>query len=193
MSNLIEIRWHGRGGQGAKTASLLLADAAFNTGKYIQGFPEYGPERMGAPITAYNRISDEPITVHSNIYYPDYVVVVDDTLLDSVDVISGLKETGAIVINSTLDNETLKEKLKGYAGEIYKIDARKISLETLGRYFPNTPMLAAIVKVSKVMPEDAFLEDMIGSFKHKFAKKPDVIEGNMKALEMALKEVEKIK
>ncbi len=192
MNNLIEIRWHGRGGQGAKTASLLLADAAFNTGKYIQGFPEYGPERMGAPITAYNRISDEPITVHSNIYYPDYVVVVDDTLLDSVDVTAGLKEDGAIVINSTLENSVLKEKLKGYSGAIYKIDARKISMETLGRYFPNTPMLAAIVKVSKVMPEEAFLEDMIGSFKHKFAKKPDVIDGNMKALQMALKEVEKI-
>ena len=97
MSNMIEIRWHGRGGQGAKTASLLLADAAFNTGKYIQGFPEYGPERMGAPITAYNRISDEPITIHSNIYYPDYVVVVDDTLLESVDVTAGLKEEGAIL------------------------------------------------------------------------------------------------
>ena len=83
MNSLIEIRWHGRGGQGAKTASLLLADAAFNTGKYIQGFPEYGPERMGAPITAYNRISDKPITIHSNIYEPDYVVVVDDTLLES--------------------------------------------------------------------------------------------------------------
>ena len=192
MENLIEIRWHGRGGQGTKTASLLLADAAFNTGKYIQGFPEYGPERMGAPITAYNRISDEPITVHSNIYYPDYVVVVDDTLLDSVDVTAGLKEDGAIVINSTLENSVLKEKLKGYSGAIYKIDARKISMETLGRYFPNTPMLAAIVKVSKVMPEEAFLEDMIGSFKHKFAKKPDVIDGNMKALQMALKEVEKI-
>ena len=80
MNNLIEIRWHGRGGQGAKTASLLLADAAFNTGKYIQGFPEYGPERMGAPITAYNRISDKPITIHSNIYEPDYVVVVDEII-----------------------------------------------------------------------------------------------------------------
>jgi pyruvate ferredoxin oxidoreductase gamma subunit len=192
MKGLIEIRWHGRGGQGAKTASLLLADAAFNTGKYIQGFPEYGPERMGAPITAYNRISDEPITVHSNIYYPDYVVVVDDSLLDCVDVTAGLKETGAIIINSTLDSNTLKEKLKGYSGAIYKIDARKISIEALGKYFPNTPMLAAIVKVSGVMPEDKFLEDMIGSFKHKFAKKPDVIEGNMKALEIALKEVEKI-
>ena len=192
MSNLIEIRWHGRGGQGAKTASLLLADAAFNTGKYIQGFPEYGPERMGAPITAYNRISDEPITIHSNIYDPDYVVVVDDTLLESVDVTAGLKETGAIVINTTHDNEFLKKSLKGYKGGIYKIDAKKVSMETLGKYFPNTPMLAAIVKVSNVMPEEAFLEDMIGSFKHKFAKKPEVIDGNMKALEMALKEVEKV-
>ncbi|MEG2588083.1 MAG: 2-oxoacid:acceptor oxidoreductase family protein, partial [Cetobacterium sp.] len=146
MNNLIEIRWHGRGGQGAKTASLLLADAAFNTGKYIQGFPEYGPERMGAPITAYNRISDIPITVHSNIYKPDYVVVVDDSLLECVDVTSGLKETGAIIINTTKTSEILKQYLKGYNGEIYTIDAKTISEQTLGRYFPNTPMLAAIVK-----------------------------------------------
>ena len=192
MNDLIEIRWHGRGGQGAKTASLLLADAAFNTGKYIQGFPEYGPERMGAPITAYNRISTSPITIHSNIYEPDYVVVVDDTLLESVDVTAGLKETGAIVINTTKDAEYLREVLKGYKGEIYKIDARKISMETLGRYFPNTPMLAAIVKVSKVMTDEEFLNVMQGSFKHKFAKKPEVLEGNMKALEMALKEVERV-
>ncbi len=192
MDNMIEIRWHGRGGQGAKTASLLLADAAFNTGKYIQGFPEYGPERMGAPITAYNRISKTPITIHSNIYEPDYVVVVDDTLLESVDVTSGLKTTGAIVINTTKSAEYLKKALKGYSGEIYTIDARKISEEALGRYFPNTPMLAAIVKVSKIMTDDELLEDMKGSFKHKFAKKPEVIDGNMKALEMALKEVKKI-
>ena len=192
MSNLIEIRWHGRGGQGAKTASLLLADAAFNTGKYIQGFPDYGPERMGAPITAFNRISDEPITVHSNIYYPDYVVVVDDTLLDAVDVTSGLKETGAIVINSTKDRETLMSKLKGYNGGVYKLDAKSISIEALGKYFPNTPMLAAIVKVANIMPEDSFIADMEGSFKHKFAKKPEVIEGNMKALTLALERLEKI-
>jgi len=192
MDNLIEIRWHGRGGQGAKTASLLLADAAFNTGKYIQGFPEYGPERMGAPITAYNRISTKPITIHSNIYEPDYVVVVDDTLLDAVDVTAGLKNTGAIVINSSKDGEELKEKLKGYEGEIYKIDAKKISLEALGKYFPNTPMLAAIVKVSGVMTDEELLSDMEGSFKHKFAKKPEVIEGNMRALELALKSVEKV-
>ena len=192
MSNMIEIRWHGRGGQGAKTASLLLADAAFNTGKYIQGFPEYGPERMGAPITAYNRISDEPITIHSNIYYPDYVVVVDDTLLESVDVTSGLKEDGAILINTTKPAEVLKKELKGYKGDIYTLDARKISLETLGKYFPNTPMLAGIVKVSGIMTDEELIEDMKGSFKHKFAKKPEVIDGNMKALEMALKEVKKI-
>ena len=192
MDGLIEIRWHGRGGQGAKTASLLLADAAFNTGKYIQGFPEYGPERMGAPITAYNRISDTPITIHSNIYEPDYVVVVDDTLLEAVDVTAGLKETGAIVVNTTKSADVLKEELKGYKGDIYTIDARKISIEALGRYFPNTPMLAAIVKVAGVMSDEALLNDMQESFKHKFAKKPEVIDGNMKALELALKEVEKI-
>ena len=192
MSDMIEIRWHGRGGQGAKTASLLLADAAFNTGKYIQGFPEYGPERMGAPITAYNRISSSPIRIHSNIYEPDYVVVVDDTLLESVDVTAGLKEDGAVVINTTKNGEDLKKLLKGYKGKIYTIDARKVSMETLGKYFPNTPMLAAIVKVSKIMNEDEFVKDMQGSFKHKFAKKPEVIEGNMKALELALKEVKEI-
>ena len=192
MDGMIEIRWHGRGGQGAKTASLLLADAAFNTGKYIQGFPEYGPERMGAPLTAYNRISDTPIRIHSNIYYPDYVVVVDDTLLESVDVTAGLKETGAIVINTTKSEDYLRKVLKGYKGDIYTIDARKISEEALGKYFPNTPMLAAIIKVAKIMTDEELIEDMKGSFKHKFAKKPEVIDGNMKALEMALKEVKKI-
>ena len=192
MDGMIEIRWHGRGGQGAKTASLLLADAAFNTGKYIQGFPEYGPERMGAPLTAYNRISNTPIRIHSNIYYPDYVVVVDDTLLESVDVTAGLKETGAIVINTTKSEDYLRKVLKGYKGDIYCLDARKISEEALGKYFPNTPMLAAIIKVANIMSDEELIKDMKGSFKHKFAKKPEVIDGNMKALEMALKEVKKI-
>ena len=107
---MIEIRWHGRGGQGAKTASLLLADVAFNTGKYIQGFPEYGPERMGAPITAYNRIDENPIRIHSNVYEPDYVVVVDDTLVGAVDVTYGLKPNGAILVNTNLDVEKIKER-----------------------------------------------------------------------------------
>lgn len=192
MNDLIEIRWHGRGGQGAKTACLLLADAAFNTGKYIQGFPEYGPERMGAPITAYNRIGNNPITIHSNIYEPDYVVVVDDTLLDCVDVTAGLKKDGAIVINTTKDLNQIKPKLKNYEGSIYTIDARSISIEALGKYFPNTPMLAAIVKVSGIMSDEAFLADMEGSFKHKFAKKPEVIGGNMKALELTLAQIKKL-
>ena len=192
MKDLIEIRWHGRGGQGAKTASLLLADAAFNTGKYIQGFPEYGPERMGAPITAYNRISTSPIRVHSNIYEPDYVVVVDDTLLKAVDVASGLKEDGAIVINTTKGIDEIAPLLKGYKGSVYTIDERKVSEEALGKYFPNTPMLAAIVKVAGIMPEDDFIKDMQDSFKHKFAKKPEVIDGNMKALKLALEQVKKI-
>lgn len=189
MSNMIEIRWHGRGGQGAKTASLLLADAAFNTGKYIQGFPEYGPERMGAPITAYNRISDERITIHSNIYEPDYVVVVDDSLLECVDVTAGLKKEGAIVINTTKSPDEVRPLLKGYQGRVCTIDAKTISIETLGKYFPNTPMLAAIVKVSGIMEDEAFLNDMVESFKHKFAKKPEVIDGNMAALRRSLEEV----
>ena len=139
MKNGIEIRWHGRGGQGAKTAALLLADVAFKTGQNVQGFPEYGPERMGAPITAYNRISSDVIRVHSNIYHPDYVVVVDETLLDSVDVTAGLKETGAIIINTPKKREDM-------------------------------------------IP---FIHEMRASYEHKFAKKPEVIDGNMEALERA--------
>lgn len=191
MTQLTEIRWHGRGGQGAKTASLLLADVAFSIGKYVQGFPEYGPERMGAPITAYNRISEEKILVHSNIYEPDYVVVVDDTLLEVVDVTKGLKEDGAIIINTEKSQEEVKKHLKGYVGTVYTINAREISEACLGKYFPNTPMLAAVVKVGKVMDENTFIEQMRHSFEHKFATKPEVIEGNMKALERSLKEVRK--
>lgn len=192
MSNGFEIRWHGRGGQGAKTAALLLADVAFKTGKYVQGFPEYGPERMGAPITAYNRISDQPIRVHSNIYTPDLVVVVDETLLHSVDVTDGLKEDGAVIINSSKEPEQLRSMLNGYQGKVYTVDARKISVEALGRYFPNSPMLAAAVAVGSIMEHDAFISEMRNSYQHKFAKKPEVIDGNMMALQLtydALKDV----
>jgi pyruvate ferredoxin oxidoreductase gamma subunit len=189
VSKMVEIRWHGRGGQGAKTASLLLADAAFNTGKYVQGFPEYGPERMGAPITAYNRISDERCLLHSNIYEPDYVVVVDATLLTAVDVTGGLKKEGAILINSSKSPEELKPLLKGYEGAVYTIDADTISFEELGKFFPNTPMLGAVVKVSGIIPEDQFVKDMDASMHHKFATKLEVIEGNMKALKRSMREV----
>ena len=182
--NGLEIRWHGRGGQGAKTAALLLADVAFKTGAYVQGFPEYGPERMGAPITAFNRISNEEIRVHSNIYTPDLVVVVDETLLVSVDVTAGLKEGGAIIVNTPKSADEIRPLLNGYKGRVYTLDARVISEEALGKYFPNSPMLAAAVAVSKVMDWDQFIKEMRASYEHKFAKKPEVIDGNMKALTM---------
>lgn len=183
----IEIRWHGRGGQGAKTAALLLADVCFKTGAYVQGFPEYGPERMGAPITAFNRISDKEIRVHSNIYTPNLVVVVDETLLKSVDVTNGLKADGAIIVNTDKSADEIRPLLKSgdgsiFGGKVYTLDARKISVEALGKYFPNSPMLAAVVAVSRIMDWDQFINEMKASYAHKFAKKPEVIEGNMKAL-----------
>ena len=190
MKNGIEIRWHGRGGQGAKTAALLLADVAFKTGKHVQGFPEYGPERMGAPITAYNRISSDVIRVHSNIYDPDFVAVVDETLLHTVDVTAGLKKEGAIIVNTAKSKEEIMPQLNGYEGRVVTIDARTISEEALGKYFPNSPMLAAVVATTGVMPKETFLHEMRASYKHKFAKKPEMIDGNMKALEMAFAAVE---
>ena len=189
-SKNIEIRWHGRGGQGAKTAALLLADVCFKTGAYVQGFPEYGPERMGAPITAFNRISGKEIRVHSNIYNPDLVVVVDETLLSSVDVTAGLKPDGAIVINTDKSPEDVKSLLNGYRGSVYTIDARSISVEALGKYFPNSPMLAAAVAVSNVMDKESFIKEMRASYEHKFAKKPEVIDGNMKALTLTFEALE---
>ena len=189
MNQMTEIRWHGRGGQGAKTACLLLADAAFASGKFVQGFPEYGPERMGAPITAYNRISSARCTIHSNIYTPDYVVVVDETLLTSVDVTKGLNPEGAIIVNSARSPREIRRELDGYEGRVYTIDARKVSEACLGRYFPNTPMLAAVVQVSHVVEPEKFISDMRASYQHNFSTKPQVIEGNMNALIQSMKEV----
>lgn len=189
MGKMVEVRWHGRGGQGAKTASQLLADAAFLDGKFVQSFPEYGPERSGAPITAYNRISDERCSIHSNIYDPDYVVVVDETLIGSVDVTAGLKEDGAIIVNTSKSPADVRPLLKGYKGKVCTIDAREISVRNLGAYFPNTPMLAAVVAVSGCVERNKFLSDMEESYRHKFAKKPQVVEGNLKCLREAMDEV----
>lgn len=189
---MIEIRWHGRGGQGAKTASLLLADIAFNTGKYIQGFPEYGPERMGAPITAYNRIDDNPIRIHSNIYEPNYVVVVDDTLIGNVDVLSGIKKDGAIIVNTNMDNERIRKLLNDTKVRIYTIDASKIALEEIGVNIPNTALLSAVVHITNIMSKEDLENNMLASFKHKFEKKPEVIEPNMKAVIRAYDEVKEV-
>ena len=189
MNNIIEIRWHGRGGQGAKSASQLLADSAFFAGKYVQSFPEYGPERGGAPITAYNRISDTRCNIHSNIYEPDYVVIVDETLLSTVDVTAGLKESGAVIINSAREPEELRSLLHGYKGRVCTIDAKELSLKHLGRYFPNSPMLAAVVAVSRCVDPVQFLNDMETSYRHKFATKPQGVQGNLDCLAEAMKEV----
>ncbi|MEG2176937.1 MAG: 2-oxoacid:acceptor oxidoreductase family protein, partial [Oscillibacter sp.] len=135
------------------------------------------------------RISSVRSTVHSNIYFPDYVVVVDETLIASVDVTKGLKPEGAIVINSTKTPAEIRSQLKGYPGKVCTIDAGKISEEELGRNFPNTPMLAAIVKITGVVDVTDFISDMEASFKHKFASKPQVIEGNMRALKRSMEEV----
>lgn len=189
-NDMVEIRWHGRGGQGAKSACLLLADVAGLEGKFVQGFPEYGPERMGAPITAYNRISEKRCTIHSNIYYPDYVVVVDETLLDSVDVTGGLKEGGAIIINTPDSPREIRPRLRGWSGKVCTIDARRISEEILGKNLPNTPMLAALVKVGGFLETGRFLVDIEASLKHKFAGKPQVVAGNMAALKKSMEEVQ---
>lgn len=186
---MLEIRWHGRGGQGAKTASLLLADVAFTQGMYVQGFPEYGPERMGAPITAYNRLSTEPLRVHSNIYEPDIVVVVDESLVDTVDVTAGLKKDGAIIVNSQRSADQVRATFSGYTGRLYIIDAKTVSLRNIGRNMPNTPLLSSVVKVSGIMEAEAFFENMRGSFAHKFTSKPEALEGNMSAVRDAWKEV----
>jgi len=186
---MTEIRWHGRGGQGAKMACLLLAEVAGLEGKFVQGFPEYGPERMGAPITAYNRICEKRSSVHSNIYEPDYVVVLDEGLIDCVDVASGLKKGGAIIVNTASSPEGIRAKLKDWNGKVCTIDARRISVEILGQNFPNTPLLAAVVKVSGVLDPELFLADMEQSFRHKFASKPQVIAGNMETLKKSMEEV----
>ncbi|MDR1798248.1 MAG: 2-oxoacid:acceptor oxidoreductase family protein [Clostridiales Family XIII bacterium] len=187
---MIEIRWHGRGGQGAKTAALLLADAAFAAGLYVQGFPEYGPERMGAPITAYNRLDENRIRAHSNIYDPDIVVVVDETLLGAVDVAAGLKCGGKIVVNTSRPPADVKAEFEKFFpdcgnAEIYAVDAAEISRRTLGKNLPNTPLLSVVAKLTGVLDEQKFFGVMQEAYEEKFAAKPEVIEGNMEALREA--------
>ena len=182
---MIEIRWHGRGGQGAKTAAHLLADAAFEAGLYVQGFPEYGPERMGAPITAYNRLDEAPIRIHSNIYEPDMVVIVDETLIGAVDVRRGLKPDGRIVVNSKQKPELVAAEFEGFAGEIYAVDAMDISIRCLGKNLPNTPLLSVVARLTGVIDEAKFFEIMETAFSEKFAAKPEVVKGNIMALHEA--------
>jgi len=178
---MIEIRWHGRGGQGAKTAALLLADIGFSAGLNVQGFPEYGPERMGAPITAYNRLNEDEIRCHSNIYKPDMIVVVDETLLKTVNVTDGLKPGGKILINTSRHPSEIMQSIGEIEAEIHVIDAIDISKRNIGRSLPNTPLLSAVVRLSGIMDKDDALAAMGEAFEEKFSSKTQVIEGNMKA------------
>lgn len=155
---LVEIRWHGRGGQGIVTISRLLAQAALLDGRYVQSFPEFGPERRGAPVTGYTRISDEPILIHSQIYNPSIVIIVDPTLIGRVDVTRGLPPKGLIVAHWDKGPNDLKKVLNAKNLSIYTVDAMKIALEVLGRPIYNTAMLGALLKASPLVKMDSLIK-----------------------------------
>ncbi len=185
---MIEVRWHGRGGQGAKTAALLLADAALGGGKYVQAFPEYGPERMGAPVQSFDRIDDQPIRLHCGVTAPRIVVVLDPTLIDIVNVTQGLSDDGILLINTAETPQAMRQKLGIQGRKIYTIDASLISKEEIGRDIPNTPMLGALIKVTGIVDSESFIADTRVKLEKKFKNKLAVVDGNMKAILRAFKE-----
>jgi len=151
LNKILEVRWHGRGGQGAWTASELLARAAIYEGKHIQSFPEFGPERMGAPVAAFTRISDEPIQIHCAVYNPDVVAVLDPTLLKTVPVTEGLSEEGTIIINSKENPADVRKMLRTNKGKILTVPATEIAMKILGRPITNTGMLGGVVRATKIV------------------------------------------
>jgi len=189
MDSTVEIRWHGRGGQGAKTAALLLGEAALSLGKNIQAFPEYGPERMGAPVASFNRISSEPITLHCSITNPSIVIVLDPTLMDSVDVTAGLTPDGVIIVNTKLCPADVRKQLKLKGSKVFTVDASGISKELIGREIPNTPMMGALVKATGLFDIESMLKDTEAKLKKKFAAKLEIVQGNIDAIRRAYKEV----
>jgi pyruvate ferredoxin oxidoreductase gamma subunit len=190
MKDLIEIRWHGRGGQGAKTAALLLADAGLAQGKFIQAFPEYGPERMGAPVASFDRLSSKPILLHSGVTNPDIVLVLDPTLIDSVDVTEGLPDNGTIIINTAKSPAEVKKEANIPGNiKVFTVDASTISRETIGREIPNTPLIGALIKATGILDFKKLVEDTRKKLEKKFKSKPEVIDGNIKAIERAYNEV----
>jgi pyruvate ferredoxin oxidoreductase gamma subunit len=189
MPGLVEIRWHARAGQGAVTAAKLVAETAMHQGRYMQAMPEYGPERTGAPLKAFTRVSDEPIEVHNNIVNPEIVIVLDDTLLSVIDVTEGIREGGTIVLNTP---KTAKEArtLLGVADDIKvaTVDASGIALDTIKRDIPNTPIVGALATVTEVIPVDALKDNLVATFGKKFAQ--EVIDANLESVERASKEVD---
>lgn len=190
MGKPLEVRWHGRGGQGAKTGAILLGEALANSGRYMQAFPDYGPERMGAPMRAYNRISDAPITIHSGVSTPEIVVVLDATLLGKVDVTNGMPEDGMLIVNTYKTPKQIREEIKLTGRRVFTIDANKISRETIGRIIPNTPMLGAVVKITGIVDYQDLLNQTKAKLRKKFKNKPELINGNIKAIERAYQEVQ---
>ena len=177
------------GGQGAKTAALMLAETIAEMGKYVQGFPEYGPERMGAPMLAFNRFSDQAIHIHSNVINPDVVIVLDSTLLTHK-VTEGVGEKGIYVINTKKTPKEVRQFLKLTDGKVFTLDANRISLETIGRVIPNTPIMGAFIKATQLVPYEEFIKNVEDQLRMKFKTKPEVVEGNLKAIELAFQEVE---
>lgn len=188
MAKMIEIRWHGRGGQGAKTVAEFLALVALHEDKYSQGFPEYGPERSGAPIKGYTRISDGPVKMHSAVYHPDIVIVLDPTLLEAIDVCEGLKEKGVVIVNTPLSPAELESQQQSLKGKnLWTIDGNSISRDEIGRAIPNMPMLGALIKATGIVKLETVKENIKKEFSRKFT--PQVLEGNLKAVERAYREV----
>jgi pyruvate ferredoxin oxidoreductase gamma subunit len=188
MTKLIEVRWHGRGGQGVVTAGKVLAESALDTGLYFQAFPEYGPERMGAPIQAFTRISDKPIDLHCQIENPDVVVVLDPTLLGTVKVTEGLKEGGILLVNTSGSPAEIRKQLDLPTGRVFTVDASHIAIETMGREITNTPMLGALVQVTGLFKVD----DIVEQTRQRFGKKKmkaDIVEANVTAIRRAAEEV----
>jgi len=183
VKKIVEVRWHGRGGQGAWTASELLARAAIHEGKYIQSFPEFGPERMGAPVTAFTRISKEPIRIHCAVYNPDVVAVLDPTLLKSVAVADGLSKEGVIIINSKDNPTEIKKALNSDRGKVWAVPATEIAIKILGMPITNTAMLGAVAKVTNIIS----LESVEKIVKERFRR--DVAEKNFAVIKEAYEEV----
>jgi pyruvate ferredoxin oxidoreductase gamma subunit len=187
MKELTEIRWHGRGGQGAVTASEILAEAALEEGKYFQAFPDYGPERMGAPIRAYTRISTSPIRQHCQITAPDAVVVLDPTLIGIIDFTEGIKDNGVLVVNTTISPGALRKKLGLDSGRVFTVDATRIAMDTIGRNIPNTPIIGALIKAIGAVSKEHVREEIRKRMGSKAGKK--MADANIEAFERAYDEV----
>lgn len=187
MQKILEVRWHGRGGQGAKTAAQLLAEAAMSDGKYIQAFPEYGPERAGAPMKSFTRISDEKIIIHCGVTNPSHVVVIDPTLLGAVNVTDGIGDDGVIIVNSEHPPSEVRKKIGFNKGKVFTVDATKIAMETFGKPIPNTPMLGALVAATGMISLDSLKEQIRAVFSKKLGEK--AVESNIIAIDRAAKEV----